>query len=680
MLRALVTSSLASAAAAIGLLSMGGLGEPPSSPVGASPAAAQAKTPAAEHWAVRGGLTTIQFNEQAMSLRGLSLAPPADTEVLAVSSARQFAIRRESSLTFSVVDGSLHSVLGGGILQLGDLTFTRAEQSFVLSDLIVVPAGADAVDATWAAEPGAGGGGLLFQRVKAGFDPTSRTLVLRAGEVRISPDLAAAMGEPDLAAMVIGDAIMHATAQWVGGARPDGGAVAEPAPSRRDPGTALLAGPDMTFCQLYGLYMPSGSRLGGTVGLSVGTTSWNIGGADLMWWAIPNEEHPFIVMNLYRLLDGRFEQIGQSHIKHGFYALSSHQCGGPPCTFEPGHGPGAWLGTGCTDTYGPSLNASQSGMGPRFEVNPWTGYWYYPGSHMQGGHSHNAIEHRIQAHDRDLDPAFNAGATYYCEGYYVVLDDINVMNSVSWKPVTVSGTSGANYYFGMSSSSTYPNIGFALDAWTGATQTIIAQEIPVQEFVSPDGRCVLAAKATQLDETTWHYEYALLNIDMDQQVGSISIPIGPTMTLTNVEFHAVSHHGEAVNTADPDAVSINNDKWVAAIGPGACVWATTTNPLRWGTLYNFRFDADAPPVTTTAQFGMFRSGAVTTLTGETIGPSVDLDCPADFDGDLIVGITDFLQLLAAWGPCPGCPEDLDGDDVVGIIDFVDLLASWGPCP
>jgi len=58
-------------------------------------------------------------------------------------------------------------------------------------------------------------------------------------------------------------------------------------------------------------------------------------------------------------------------------------------------------------------------------------------------------------------------------------------------------------------------------------------------------------------------------------------------------------------------------------------------------------------------------------------------CPADLDGDGEVGITDFLDLLAAWGPCPappqGCPADLDFDNEVGINDFLDLLASWGPC-
>ena len=52
--------------------------------------------------------------------------------------------------------------------------------------------------------------------------------------------------------------------------------------------------------------------------------------------------------------------------------------------------------------------------------------------------------------------------------------------------------------------------------------------------------------------------------------------------------------------------------------------------------------------------------------------------PGDLDGDGVVGITDFLALLAAWGPCAGaCPADLDGDDAVGILDLLILLANWG---
>jgi hypothetical protein len=50
----------------------------------------------------------------------------------------------------------------------------------------------------------------------------------------------------------------------------------------------------------------------------------------------------------------------------------------------------------------------------------------------------------------------------------------------------------------------------------------------------------------------------------------------------------------------------------------------------------------------------------------------------DIDGDGVVGITDFLKLLARWGPCPEdcCLADLDLDGNVGISDFLILLANW----
>ncbi len=55
--------------------------------------------------------------------------------------------------------------------------------------------------------------------------------------------------------------------------------------------------------------------------------------------------------------------------------------------------------------------------------------------------------------------------------------------------------------------------------------------------------------------------------------------------------------------------------------------------------------------------------------------------PGDIDGDGVVGIEDFLNLLAAWGPCPDDPDpcwaDLDRDGVVDLADFCGLLDNWG---
>ena len=53
----------------------------------------------------------------------------------------------------------------------------------------------------------------------------------------------------------------------------------------------------------------------------------------------------------------------------------------------------------------------------------------------------------------------------------------------------------------------------------------------------------------------------------------------------------------------------------------------------------------------------------------------------DLDGDGMVGVTDLLALLGAWGACPTpcpptCDADIDGDCVVGVLDLLSLLANW----
>ena len=58
-------------------------------------------------------------------------------------------------------------------------------------------------------------------------------------------------------------------------------------------------------------------------------------------------------------------------------------------------------------------------------------------------------------------------------------------------------------------------------------------------------------------------------------------------------------------------------------------------------------------------------------------------CPWDLDGSGVVGVSDFLELLGNWGPCPpkgDCPADFNGSGDVGVSDFLELLGNWGPCP
>jgi len=54
--------------------------------------------------------------------------------------------------------------------------------------------------------------------------------------------------------------------------------------------------------------------------------------------------------------------------------------------------------------------------------------------------------------------------------------------------------------------------------------------------------------------------------------------------------------------------------------------------------------------------------------------------PSDLNGDGIVGIEDFLALIAAWGSCSDCGDcaaDFDGDCQVSVTDMLILLGNWG---
>lgn len=436
-------------------------------------------------------------------------------------------------------------------------------------------------------------------------------LLAQSESILISPALARKLGNESLAGVSLGTAILngHDQTQRASGSKDE--AVREEPNTIIDTetptGEVAAPGPDMTFCQLYGLQQFG--RLGDIVGLALATTSWNVGGRDMIWMNNPDPRHPMIVWNIYRLKNDRFEQIGMSHVKHGFFALGDAQCGGS-CSYEAGHGPGDWLGQNCTDTYSSSLNAGQSGLGPRYEINPWTGGYTYAGSHLSTSHSHNAIQHRCQVRDSDLASAQNPGATYYAEGQYITTDDVNPVNSIGWKTVTVSGTSGGTWTFGMSGSGTQPNTGPAINAWVGATQTVLAQQSPVVRFTSPDGRCILGHKVTDLGGGLWHYEYALYNLDMHRKAKSFNIPVPNGVNISNVGFSAVLSHDEPYS----------NTPWSSVVDSSGVTWSTIDNPIRWGMMYNFRFDADVPPGAATVTVGLYEPGTPASISGTTEGP------------------------------------------------------------
>lgn len=558
-------------------------------------------------------LTLRLFAEQLQD-HGLRLET-SDARPQVLSGEVEFLISDSAPVILVDKDGS-KELYDGPFQIVPAMRIVSATAEVQVSGLIWVNDSATDSSASLSSARGNTGSAVLELR---GFRTGSADgLVAAAESVAISVGLAEKLGNPALAGVSLGvarlngsngdvkvtdgpDAMVPAIPNTpVDGGTPEGG-VAAP-------------GPDMTFCQLYG--MQQFGRLGDIVGLSAGTTSWNVGGRDMIWMQNPDVRHPMITWNLYRLKNDRFEQIGMSHVKHGFFALGNTQCGGS-CTFEPGHSSGDWLGQNCTDTYDPGLNASQSGLGPRYEINAWTGGYTFAGSHLSSGHSHNAIQHRCQVRDADLVPGQNPGAAYFTEGQYITIDDINPVNSIAHKPTTVSGVAGGTYNFGMSGAGTLPITGPAINSWPGATFTTLAQQVPVVRFTSPDGRCILASKPVDLGGGQWHYEYALYNLDMHRKAKSFNIPLPQGTVVTNVGFSAVQSHNEP----------FSNTPWTPVIDSAGITWSTTDNPIRWGMMYNFRFDANVPPGNVTVTVGLYEPGSPTSISGSTPGPFVANPAP-----------------------------------------------------
>ncbi len=396
-------------------------------------------------------------------------------------------------------------------------------------------------------------------------------------------------------------------------------------------------------------------RVGDITGYSIGTTSCNVGTCWLEWDRASNR-HPVIGQNLYRLKDGRFEQVGQSWLKHGFFALSQSLCS-TECVGTDGE----HLGVNCSDPYDADFNGLQVRLGPKSEVNPATGEFAYPFGAQ--GASGDAIYKRLQVHDADIDPQLNAGAVYYGEGQYVTPDDAaagNGLNNVSHRRLLVAGNSGVWNLFVPEE---HPTVqGPAIDAWVASQSGVERDPIDVPD----DGRLVAASTAADLGDGFHGYEYAVQNLTSHRAVRSFHVPLPPGVAVRAVGFHDVDYHSGEPYDGTP---------WVANVTPDGITFSTdafetneNANALRWGTLYNFRFEADLPPGPATITLGLFRPGTPESVPYVSRGPAI---CNANGVCD---GIEDGCNCPDDCGSPPVvegvCDDGLD-EDCDGLVDCVD---------
>ncbi len=369
------------------------------------------------------------------------------------------------------------------------------------------------------------------------------------------------------------------------------------APSGGQKGGAV--GPDVTV-----YHLPSVSHYGESGGVhsyAVGTTSCNIGDTPL-WWCdddrsyCNDEQHPVIAQNLYRLKDGRFEQLGMSWLKHGFLALaiSAPECGNGSCVSPPRGGD--QLGVGCTDPYSSGLNGSRH-LGMRSEVVSTTGLLDpFPFTEMPFS---GILDQRLLVEETDLDPLLNPEAKYWVEGHYIAADDAesrNAHNNASYREVQV----GAGYNLSMTGNTIRQKA--AIYAWPAVDPRVEVLAVDA----SSSERFHAARKVTVTPDNA-HFEYAIHNMNSDRAAGRFTVELPASATITNAGFRDVDHHsGEPYATTD----------WTIDVKGNTVTWFTDdfatdsqANAIRWGTMFSFWFDADAGIDEVTETLGMFRPGS-----------------------------------------------------------------------
>lgn len=379
--------------------------------------------------------------------------------------------------------------------------------------------------------------------------------------------------------------------------------------------SAIAAGgPDVTVFALSDTQNFGATN--GIRGYSIGTTSCNIGTAPLAWCDesggctngvvnLTSAQHPVIAQNLYRLKDGRFEQIGASWLKHGFLSLNqtAASCGNGTCQ-QPPLG-GSQLGVGCTDPYGAGLNGSRP-LGRRSEVNGATGVFPFP---IGGGGATAAVwNQRVAVAESDLAAASNPGARYFAEGHYIAGDDGvagNGLNNASYREVSVNASFNLSFVGGTVRERA------AINAWPTLDPSVQLINVDVPSS-SPLERFHLARKVTQVAPGLWRYEFAIHNMNSDRSADRFSVDFGQPTTFTGIGFKDVNaHSNEPYDTTDwASSTSATAIQWEAA----AFTPAQDANALRWGTMYNFWFEATSPPLATTGVLRLFKPGSPTEVT------------------------------------------------------------------
>src|SRR5262249_22015712 len=94
----------------------------------------------------------------------------------------------------------------------------------------------------------------------------------------------------------------------------------------------------------------------------------------------------------------------------------------------------------------------------------------------------------------------------------------------------------------------------------------------------------------------------------------------PGVNISNIGFHGPPQEPGWANDGTFNNQGYSSMPWAVTQASGSITWNSETfaqnqnaNAIRFGTLYNFRFDADQPPQNANATIGFFKTGSPMTV-------------------------------------------------------------------
>jgi len=610
----------------------------------------------AQHWSASSGTVGVRWNRELARDLGMALGAASGRYAqLSGYDHEVFNLRPVGNLDFNVSNGNLRGFIGGGLQAAGGHVIDTPSGRIDMTDFRLIPRisakGAGSEPPVLDIFSADGKAWFYVDRLMYELIDGKQRLAVRTMDLRITPELAARIGHPEVAGWVIAD--MELTTNVVRqGLDPVPLAVSTkwhglPVPGV--PGATYLADLfmlsfNMQYSRCSGCTGEGGS--GGVVftpsselrnNVNNGSAQVTVAGdpagtssalytADVPWYAkfsgnfppYNNDQHPYLIWNLYRFnADGSLDQIGRSGVKHAFLTLNTS------CSDNPGDS--HILGRGCSDVYSVSNNDATSALGPRSEIIPATNQWGRCGSiydtncdGVANSVANDVFAQRLVVRESQFSGTAQAGATYMFESWYLAREDINILNSMATTRATFTRNSTT---WSVGGNDQY-KLGPAIDRWVNPAAPPAGGASVM--LSTAEGKVKVAAKSTNLGGGRWRYDYAVMNLDFaraetsgaepnlrvisNRGLSALTIPVG-SATITDLSF----------GDGDLDA---SND-WTASVAGRNVTWtAPAGNALNWGSLFRFSFIASNGPARGAFALGIATPGTPATLKGTgMIGPS-----------------------------------------------------------